>query len=188
MRTINGESIITVSTGYTAPLDYILSNGDTLIDSPLSSVTYTNLAAGSYTINVTDADGCTVSTGFTISTGGNLVTGIITTNCSGSNDGTAAVQIYDGAPPFTYLWSNGYTGSTATNLSGGTYNVTITDASGCTQTQNLTITCVGNLVSSYQTFNLCTNTFTTISGNQRGLVEMLNEGYLDVTSGYTNCV
>ena len=185
---LNGEAIITVSTGYTAPLDYILSNGDTLIDSPLSSVTYTDLAAGSYTISVTDADGCVVSTGFSITTGGNLITGIVTTNCTGSNDGTAQVQIYDGAPPFTYNWSNGATGSTLTNLGEGNYTVTIVDGSGCTQTQNVLINCIGNLVSSYQTFNICTNTFTTTSGGQRGLIEMLNEGYLDITSGYTNCV
>ena len=185
---LNGEAIITVGTGYTAPLDYILSNGDTLIDSPLSSVTYTDLAAGSYTISVTDADGCVVSTGFSITTGGNLITGIVTTNCTGANDGTAQVQIYDGAPPFTYNWSNGATGSTLTNLGEGNYTVTIVDGSGCTQTQNVLINCIGNLVSSYQTFNLCTNTFTTTSGGQRGLIEMLNEGYLDITSGYTNCV
>ena len=184
---LNGEAIITVSTGYTAPLDYILSNGDTLIDSPLSSVTYTDLAAGSYTISVTDADGCVVSTGFSITTGGNLITGIVTTNCTGANDGTAQVQIYDGAPPFTYNWSNGATGSTLTNLGEGNYTVTIVDGSGCTQTQNVLINCIGNLVSSYQTFNLCTNTFTTTSGGQRGLIEMLNEGYLDITSGYTGC-
>jgi hypothetical protein len=175
------------SSGYTSPLDYILSNGDTLIDSPLSAITYTDLAAGSYTISVTDADGCVVSTGFTITTGGSLITGLSTTNCDGTNNGTATVNIYDGAPPFIYSWSNGQTGSTVTNLSGGTYDVTITDSSGCTQTQNFTITCIGNLVTSYQTFNLCTNTFTTSSGNQRGLIEMLNEGYLDIISGYTGC-
>jgi len=184
---LNGTAVIQVSSGYTSPLDYILSNGDTLIDSPLSAITYTDLAAGSYTISVTDADGCVVSTGFTITTGGSLITGLSTTNCDGTNNGTATVNIYDGAPPFIYSWSNGQTGSTVTNLSGGTYDVTITDSSGCTQTQNFTITCIGNLVTSYQTFNLCTNTFTTSSGNQRGLIEMLNEGYLDIISGYTGC-
>ena len=185
---LNGTAIIQVSTGYTSPLDYVLSNGDTIIDSPLSSVTYTDLSAGSYTISVTDAAGCVVSTGFTITTGGSLLTGIVTTNCTGSNDGSATVNIYDGAPPFTYSWSDGQTGSTANNLGQGTYTVTITDASGCTETQGLTISCIGNLLTSYQTFNLCTNTFVTTAGNQRGLIEMLNEGYLDITSGYTNCV
>jgi len=185
---LNGAAIIQVSTGYTTPLDYVLSNGDTLIDSPLSSVTYTSLAAGSYTLNVTDADGCVVTKTFDITTGGSLLTGIVSTNCTGSNDGSATVNIYDGSPPFTYLWSNGQTGATASNLGSGTYTVNITDVSGCTQTQGVTISCIGNLVSSYQTFNLCTNTFTTTSGGQRGLIEMLNEGYLDITSGYTNCV
>jgi hypothetical protein len=185
---LNGTAIIQVSTGFTSPLDYVLSNGNTLIDSPLSAITYNNLPAGSYTITVTDYDGCAVTTGFTITTGGSLQTSISTTNCTSNNDGTASVVIYDGEPPFTFVWSDGQTGMTATSLSAGTYSVNITDASGCTDTQYATITCLGGLVSNYQVYNLCNNTFTTTVGNQRGLIEMLNEGFIDLTSGYTNCV
>jgi hypothetical protein len=184
----NGNAIITVGTGYTSPLDYVLSNGNTLIDSPLSAITYNNLPAGSYTITVTDYDGCAVSTGFTINTGGSLSTSLSTTNCTGSDDGTASVVIFAGEPPFTYVWSNGQTGSTATSLSAGTYSVIVTDASGCTNTQYTTVTCLGSNVTSYQLYPLCKNTFTTTSGNQRGLSEMLNEGFIDITSGYTDCV
>jgi hypothetical protein len=177
-----------VSTGFTSPLDFVLSNGNTIIDTPLSAITYNNLPAGSYTITVTDYDGCAVSTGFTISTGGSLQTAISTTNCTGSNDGTATVVIYDGEPTFTYLWSDGQTGATATNLSADTYSVITTDSSGCTNTQYATITCLGTNVVSYQLYTLCKNTFITTSGNQRGLSEMLNEGFIDITSGYTDCV
>ena len=46
----------------------------------------------------------------------------------------------------------------------------------------------GTNVTNYEIYNVCSNTFTTTSGNQRGLAEMLNEGYLDLISGYTNCV
>ena len=151
-------------------------------------MTYSNLPAGSYTITVTDYDGCAVSTGFTINTGGSLTTSLSTTNCTGSDDGTASVVIFAGEPPFTYVWSNGQTGSTATSLSAGTYSVIVTDASGCTNTQYTTVTCLGSNVTSYQLYTLCNNTFTTTSGNQRGLIEMLNEGFMDITSGYTDCV
>lgn len=183
----NGVVDVTLSTGYTLPLNYVLSNGNTILNTTLTSTTYNNLSIGSYTLTVTDNDGCSVSTGFTINSGGSLITGLSTVNCTNGNNGSASVIIYDGEPPFTYLWSNGSTGSTISNLSSGLYDVTITDSSGCTDTQYFTLNCIGNLVSNYQTFNLCNNTFTTTTGNQRGMLEMLNEGFIDITSGYTNC-
>lgn len=184
----NGIAVITVGSGFTSPLDYVLSNGNTIIDTPLTAITYNNLLAGLYTITVTDFDGCSVSETFGISTGGSLQTSITNTNCTGINDGTASVLIYGGEPTFSYLWSDGQTGDTATNLSAGTYSVITTDSSGCTNTQFTTITCLGTNVMSYEIYTLCKNTFTTSSGNQRGLIEMLNEGFIDLTSGYTDCV
>jgi hypothetical protein len=50
--------------------------------------------------------------------------------CFGGNDGAASVAAV-GNGPFTYLWSNGATGSTASNLTAGQYSVVVTDASGC---------------------------------------------------------
>jgi hypothetical protein len=73
-------------------------------------------------------------------------------------------------------------------LAAGQYSVDITDSTGCTLTQYFNITCLGTNVTNYEIFNVCSNTFTTSTGNQRGLAEMLNEGYLDLISGYTNCV
>lgn len=185
---IDGIAIIDVSTGYTTPLDYVLSNGNTIIDTPLSSITYNNLSAGSYTITVTDNAGCAVSSGFTINTGGGITASVATTNCTGLNDGTATVVINAGSPPFSYLWSTSQTGSSISNLAAGQYSVDITDSTGCTLTQYFSITCLGTNVTNYEIYNVCSNTFTTTSGNQRGLAEMLNEGYLDLISGYTNCV
>ena len=68
----DGISVIDVSTGYTTPLDYVLSNGNTIIDTPLSSITYNNLSSGSYTITVTDNAGCAVSSGLQLTTGGGI--------------------------------------------------------------------------------------------------------------------
>src|SRR5690606_32984995 len=56
------------------------------------------------------------------------------------NDGSASVTVTGGTTPYTYLWSNGATTDTASNLTAGTYIVTITDANGCTATQSFTIT------------------------------------------------
>ena len=186
--TSNGNAIVTVSTGYTGLLDYVLSNGNTLIDTTSTAVTYNNLTAGNYIITVTDADGCSVSDNFTITTAGQLLTTIQKTNCTNGNDGSASVVIYEGEPTFTYNWSNGETGSTVNGLSSGNYYVEITDSNSCYDIQYFTIDCVGVVASSYQVFNVCNNTFTTTVGTKRGLFEMLNEGFVDITSGYTSCV
>lgn len=69
---------------------------------------------------------------------------VITNNsriCPGTNTGTATATpvANTGTPPFTYLWSNGQTTQTATGLTAGTYRVTLTDANGCTVSEQTTI-------------------------------------------------
>jgi hypothetical protein len=184
----NGAAHIEVYSGYNGVLDYVLSNGDTLIDTTTTAVTYSNLLPGNYTITVTDDDGCAVTTGFTITTTGQLLTSVQKTDCVNGNDGTATVVIFDGEPTFTYNWSNGETGTTVSGLSSGSYSVEITDSNGCYDIQYFTINCNGIAPSSYQLFNVCKNNFTTTVGTKRGLSEMLNEGYIDLISGYSGCV
>ena len=91
--------------------------------------------AGTYTITVVDIKGCVGSTTGTL-TEPTKVIGSITTTPSGcaTNNGTATVSASGGVGPYTYSWNTSpvQTGSTATGLGGGTYIVTITDASGCT--------------------------------------------------------
>jgi hypothetical protein len=183
----NGFANISVSSGYTGVLSYVLSNGDSLINTTTTAVTYNNLIAGSYTITVTDGSGCSVTEPFTIITAGQLITALQTTNCVNGNDGAAEVLVYGGEPTFNYNWSNGQTGSTVSGLSSGNYYVEITDSNGCYNIQYFEIKCVGTLTTSYQLFNLCNDTFTTTVGTKRGFFEMLNEGYIDITSGITGC-
>ena len=187
----DGVLQVQVGTGYTSPLDYILSDGQSILDTSLSSYTFNNLVAGSYTLTVVDADGCQIDERVTISTGGSLISAISTTQCYGGQNGTAQVLIYDGEPTFSYDWSDnvpsGQTGSTISGLTAGTYSVEVTDSSGCSQTHNFTITCSGNNVTTYSVVELCQNEFATTVGAKRGFLEMLNEGYIDVTSGYTGC-
>jgi hypothetical protein len=90
----NGTAIISVSSGFTSPLDYVLSNGNTIIDTSLSAQTYENLSVGSYTMTVTDADGCSVNKSFTITSTGQLTTSILKYDCTGTNNGRASVIIY----------------------------------------------------------------------------------------------
>ncbi len=60
-------------------------------------------------------------------------------SCLGGNDGSATVVDSGGCPTATYLWSNGQTAATAVGLVSGTYSVTVTDASGQTTVQSITL-------------------------------------------------
>lgn len=98
----------------------------------------TSLAAGNYTVVVTDANGCTISTSVTVTEPALLTASATSTPalCNGSADGTASVNAADGTPGYSYAWSSGGNGATESGLASGVYVVTVTDANGCTTTAN----------------------------------------------------
>lgn len=108
-----------------------------------STASIQNLAPGSYSVTVSDANGCS-STGQVSIAGFGCFLQIglnsLPTTCPDVADGTAEVaSISGGSGPFSYLWSNGQTGFQATNLTAGTYSVTVTDGSGCTVTGSVVV-------------------------------------------------
>jgi hypothetical protein len=109
-----------------------------------TAATATGLAAGSYTVTVTDANGCTATRNYTITQPSTIstVTGSQTNvSCNGGTNGSASVSPSGGTPGYTYSWSpSGGTAATATGLAAGSYTVTVTDANGCTATRNYTLT------------------------------------------------
>ncbi|MGO4773835.1 T9SS type A sorting domain-containing protein, partial [Flavobacterium sp. W22_SRS_FK3] len=109
-----------------------------------TAATATGLAAGTYTVTVTDANGCTATRSFTITQPSVISTGTASqtnVSCNGATNGAASVSPSGGTPGYTYLWSpSGGTAATATGLAAGTYTVTVTDANGCTATRAFTIT------------------------------------------------
>ena len=130
----NGESNGTVTA--------IVSNGvgpftyawDTL---PNTTSSISGLPAGSYTVTVTDQTTlCTQSTTIVVNEPNALSSGIVVTNilCNGDNTGSVDLTVNGGTSPYTYLWNTGASTEDIINVAAGTYSVTITDANGCTTT------------------------------------------------------
>jgi gliding motility-associated-like protein len=123
-------------TGGTAPYTYLWSNGATTED-------LTNVVAGTYNVTITDANGCTTTASGTVTQPAAALAGTTTTTavlCFGDATGGVNLTVTGGTSPYTYLWSNGATTEDLTNVIAGTYNVTITDANGCTTTASGTVT------------------------------------------------
>ncbi|MBL7913780.1 MAG: T9SS type A sorting domain-containing protein [Bacteroidia bacterium] len=128
-------SVTTVISGGIDPLIYSWSDGS-------SASSATGLNPGVYTLTITDALGCMVSD--TISVGGitnpmALAFNSVSASCSDSDDGSADLTISGGQEPYSYLWSNGNTAEDLFLVIGGNYDVTVTDANGCTVSGNVLI-------------------------------------------------
>ena len=125
--TTDGVSTVTVKGG-TVPYGYSWSTNPAQTGS-----TATGLSAGSYTVMVTDSNGCSVTGMATISQPAaiHLATTSSPASC-GNSDGSASVAVTAGGIlPFTYSWSSGATAAVASNQSAGIYTISVTDSSGC---------------------------------------------------------
>ena len=131
----NGKATTTISGG-TAPYTYNWNIGSTAPDA-------TGLAAGNYTLTVTDNLQCSVSETITITqpTAFTATTTTTSETCNYLNDGSATVTATGGTPSYTYQWQpGGATTATITNIASGTYTITATDSKGCTTTGFATVT------------------------------------------------
>lgn len=128
-------AITALPAGGTSPYTYKWSNNAT-------TVAINNLPAGSYTVTVTDARGCTITATSGVAQVPNLSLSITKedVSCFGTGDGLATVTATGDVAPYRYKWSNGDTTATADNLTPGTYTVTVTGNAGCTGTISTTIT------------------------------------------------
>lgn len=123
----DGTATVTPTAG-TAPYSYNW-NTTTQTDSSVSG-----LNIGWHFVTVTDAFGCTVMDSVFLNQPTPMSVSLSKTDvsCNGGNDGTANVVASGGVGSYTYLWSNGDTTSTATNVFAGWAIVTVTDGNGCT--------------------------------------------------------
>ncbi|MCP2029780.1 F0F1-type ATP synthase beta subunit, partial [Flavobacterium sp. HSC-32F16] len=137
--TSTGSAVVTASGG-TAPYTY--SWNTTPVQ---TTATSSNLAAGTYTVTVTDSKGCS-NTKQVVITEPSAVLSATTSQsnitCFGGATGSAAVTVSGGTGAYTYSWNTSpvQTTATASNLTVGTYIVTIKDANLCTLTKTFTIT------------------------------------------------
>ncbi len=132
-------SIQTNVTGGTGPYSYTWSGPKPI---PPNTANPTGLPAGTYTVTVTDAAGCTRTRTFTIIAPNPLtpaISGVSGTNCYNPNGGSIDLSVSGGFQPYTYLWSHGAQVQDPSGLLAGVYTVTVTDQSGCTNTASATV-------------------------------------------------
>ncbi len=186
----NGTIVVEKSVGGTSPFDYSLDGIQNVIDTTASAVTFSNVSSGQHTISVTDASGCTQTQQVFITPSTPLVYNLYSTSCGQGSEGTITAFISDGIPPFTYDWSDNVDSNPqqikVTGLTAGTYSLTVLDSSGCSQTRTTIIDCDKTYVS-YQSYVMGAEQFNLVSPTKRGILQMLNEGFDDLTTGNTNC-
>ncbi len=129
-------AITTGITGGTAPYTYSWSNAAT-------SPNLTNVAAGTYTVLVTDFRGCTANYSYTLTQPNAALAIALTPNtvgCFGESTGQVISTVTGGTTPYTYAWSNSAVTPSITGVVAGTYNLTVTDGKGCTAMNSAIIT------------------------------------------------
>ena len=119
-------AILVVGYGGTLPYSYSWSTGQ-------STPNVGHLTGGTYLVTLTDANGCTVASGYPVAEPAQLAGTIITGNvtCFGGSNGTALDSVGGGTRPYQYLWNDFATDSARTALNAGRYVVLVTDAHGC---------------------------------------------------------
>jgi subtilisin-like proprotein convertase family protein len=111
----------------------IWSNGTTTED-------ISNLSPGDYTVEVTDNSNCKSLQTFTINAAKDIfISGSITNEKCGDQEGEINITVNGGAGSYTYAWSNGEISEDVTDLNQNTYTVTVTDANGCSKQKSFNV-------------------------------------------------
>lgn len=156
-----------------------------------TGLTENNLPPGQVCVTVTDANGCDTTVCFTVpnTPGASVsITSITNVSCFGGCNGSATAAASGGVGPYTYSWSTAPAQNTATasNLCPGMYNVTITDANGCTGTTPATITEPPQLTLTVGTATtICIGQSSTLSAQGNGGTPAYNYAWTDGSNSWT---
>jgi PKD repeat protein/subtilisin-like proprotein convertase family protein len=104
--------------------------------------TINNLSAGVYSAVITDQNGCSISTGSQtiLNTAGTLnVTPFKINEECGNGQGSISLSVSGGTPEYVYVWSNGATTATISNLTAGSYGFTVEDENSCSVSSEVLI-------------------------------------------------
>ncbi len=160
----NGSAVATPGGGQ-SPYAFLWSNAAT-------GQTAGNLSAGIYSVTVTDANGCAISSSALITRPDSLSPSLITANisCFGGSNGSITAVVSGGTPSYNYAWSSGLTGTTSavSGLMPGTYTLTVTDANSCASIRSTVvgqpINLIANLTETDVTCNPGSNGTATVTG------------------------
>jgi hypothetical protein len=121
-------AIDVTANGGVSPYAYLWSNGATTED-------IVNLQAGSYTVTVSDDNGCSSAITQVIASPTPLTSSVVGVDvlCNGQASGSADLTVSGGTAPYFYQWSNFQASQDVSGLAGGLYYVIITDLNGCQQ-------------------------------------------------------
>lgn len=122
----NDGSLTATASGGVAPYSFLWSNGSAI-------ATNSNLVAASYTVTVSDFNGITATATVVVNQPAAILMSFGTNNptCSSCSDGNIKVTISGGTPPYNYNWKGGQTLDSISQLTTGTYYLTVIDANGC---------------------------------------------------------
>ena len=132
--TCTGTATVNISGGV-SPYIIDWSNGG-------STTTISNLCAGNYTVEVTDAGGCSTTEQVTVSTTVSTLSVQVNATaetCAGDCDGAVSTSVSGGTSPYLYAWNTGDFSSGLAGVCPNNYSVTVTDQNGCTATGNATV-------------------------------------------------
>lgn len=180
----NGIVQVVASAGGTLPYTYAIDGVNDL------DGIFNNLSAGQHLVTVTDSLGCVQSQNVVVTASPVLDCSIYSTFNPTTNNGTITTFIGSGVPPFNFDWSPNVPGNPqdiqVTGLSQGSYSVTIQDDNGCSKTLSTQLQGTQNIVS-LQCYTMGAEVFSVQSPTKFGLLQMLYDGYKDLTSSNTDC-
>ena len=151
--------------GGSLPYQFTWNNGSTLED-------LNNIAAGNYSLTITDNNGCLDSINTVITQPPTpLLTSVeVNASCFGLSDGGIDLTISSGTSPFNFSWSNGAISEDLINVPAGIYSVAVIDLNNCSTTASITISEPTEIMSIAATSNVKCN------GGNDGSVNLILSG------------